>query len=63
VPEASQNTSNGLDISGCVNTGAEIKYSLKVWKALSHSSLHTNLTPFFNSSVMGLAILEKSGIN
>jgi hypothetical protein len=62
VPEASQNTSNGLDISGCVNTAAEVKCSLKVWKALSHS-LHTNLTPFFNSSVMGLAILEKSGIN
>jgi hypothetical protein len=34
--EASQNTSNGLDISGCVNTGAEVKYFLKVWKALSH---------------------------
>jgi hypothetical protein len=48
---------------GWVNTGAEVKCSLKVWKALSQSSLHTNLTPFFNSSVMGLAILEKLGIN
>jgi hypothetical protein len=63
VPEASQNTSNGLDISGSVNKGAEVKCFLKVWKALSHSSLHTNMTPFFNSSVMGLAILEKFGIN
>jgi hypothetical protein len=63
VPEASQNTSNGFDIFGWVNRGAEDKCSLNVWKALSHSSLHTNLTPFFNSSVMDLAILEKFEIN
>jgi hypothetical protein len=63
VPEASQNTSNGFDIFGWVNTGAEVKCPLKVWKALSQSSLHTNLTPFFNNSIMGLAILEKFEIN
>jgi hypothetical protein len=63
VPEASQNTSNDFVIFGWVSMGVEVKCSLKVWKALSQASLHTNLTPFFNNSVMGLAILEKSGIN
>jgi hypothetical protein len=63
VPEASQNTSNGFVIFGWVSTGAEVKCSLKVWKASSQASLHTNLIPLFNKSIMGLAILEKSEIN
>jgi hypothetical protein len=62
VPEASQNTSNGFVIFGWVSTGAEVKCSHKVWKALSQASFHTNLTPFFNNSILGLAILEKSRI-
>jgi hypothetical protein len=63
VPEESQNTSNGFVIFGWVSTGAKVKCSLKVWKALSQASLQTNLRPFFNNSVMGLAILDKLGIN
>jgi hypothetical protein len=62
VPEASQKTSNGLELSGCTSTGAVVRCCLNVWKAFSQSLLHTNLTPFFNSSVIGLSILEKSGM-
>jgi hypothetical protein len=63
VPDASQKTSNGLELSGCANTGAEVRCCLRVWKAFSHASLHTNFTPFLSNSVMGFAILEKSGMN
>jgi hypothetical protein len=62
VPEASQKTSNGLELSGYTSTGAVVRCCLNVWKAFSQSSLHKNLTPFFDSSVIGLAILEKSGM-
>jgi hypothetical protein len=60
VPDASQKTSKGLELSGCTNTEAEVKCCLNVWKAFSQASLHTNFTPLLSSSVIGLAILEKS---
>ena len=59
VPDASQYTSKDLVLSGWAKIGAVVNY-LRVWKAISHFSSHTNFTPFFNSSVIGLAILEKS---
>jgi hypothetical protein len=62
VPEASQKTSNGLELSGCTSTGAVVKCCLNMWKPFSQSSHHTNLTPFFSSSVIGLAIMEKFGM-
>jgi hypothetical protein len=63
VPDASQKTSKGLELSGCSSTGAEVKCCLKVWKAFSHALLHTNFTPFLSSSVIGFVILEKSRMN
>jgi hypothetical protein len=63
VPEASQKTSKGLELSGCTSTGAEVKCCLNVCKAFSNASLHTNSTPFISSLIIGFAILEKSGMN
>jgi hypothetical protein len=63
VPDVSQKTSKGLELSCCTSTGAEVKCFLKVWKAFSQASLHTNFTPFLSNSVISLVILEKSGMN
>jgi hypothetical protein len=63
VPDESQKTSKGLELSGYTSTEVEVKCCLNVWKAFSHASLHTNFTPFLSTSVIGLAILEKSGMN
>jgi hypothetical protein len=60
VPDASQKTSRGWELSSCTRTGAEVKCCLNVWKAFSHASLHTNFTPFLSSSFIGL---EMFGMN
>jgi hypothetical protein len=63
VSDVSHKTSKGLELSSCINTRAKVKCCLNVWKAFSHASLHTNFTPFLSSLVIGLKILEKSGMN
>jgi hypothetical protein len=50
-------------MSGCTSTGDVVSNFFKVKKASSQSPLHTSLFPFFNSSVIGFAILEKYGMN
>jgi hypothetical protein len=62
-PSVAQKTSQGLELSGCTSTGAEVKCCLNVWKAFSQASLHRNFIPFFSSSVIGLVIMEKSRMN
>jgi hypothetical protein len=62
VFDASQNTSKGFSISGCAKTGAVVSNFCKIWKAASHSSVQANFLSFYNKLVIGLTILEKSGI-
>jgi hypothetical protein len=63
VPDASQYTSNGFSMPGYANTGAVVRSFFKVRKASSHCELHLNLASFSKSLVIGLAILEKFGMN
>jgi hypothetical protein len=41
--DASQNTLKGFSMSGCARTGAVVNSFRKVWKVVSHSSVHMNL--------------------
>jgi hypothetical protein len=50
-------------MSGCASTGDVVSNFFIVTKASSQSLLHTYLLPFFNSSVIGFAVLEKFGMN
>jgi hypothetical protein len=50
-------------MSGCANTGEVVNNFFKVYNASSRLAFHTNFSPFFNRSVMCLAILEKFGMN
>jgi hypothetical protein len=61
--DASQYTSNGFSMSGCANTGAVVRSFFKVRNTSSHYGLHLNLAFFFESLVIGLAILEKFEMN
>jgi hypothetical protein len=48
---------------GCASTVDVVSNFFKVRKASPQSALQTYVLPFFNSSVIGLAILEKFGMN
>jgi hypothetical protein len=50
-------------MSGYASTGDVVSNFFKVKKASSQSLLHTYLLPFFNSLVIGFAILEKLKMN
>jgi hypothetical protein len=63
VPDASQYTSKDFVISGCANTGDVVNNFFRVWNASSQSAFQTNYSSFFRRSIIGLAILEKFGIN
>jgi hypothetical protein len=60
---ASVVNTKGLVKSGYCNIGSEISEFFKVTKAFSVSSSQTYWAFFVNSSVNGLAILPKLGIN
>jgi hypothetical protein len=44
-------------------TGALTSPFFSSWKLASHESVHSNFLSFFNSSVIGFAILEKFSMN
>jgi hypothetical protein len=50
-------------MSGCASTGDVVSNFFNIKKASSQFALQTYLLPFFNNSVIGLAILEKFGMN
>jgi hypothetical protein len=55
--------SKDLAMSGYASTDDVVSNFFKVRKASSQSSLQKYLLPFFNSSVIGFAILEKFRMN
>jgi hypothetical protein len=63
VLDASQYTSKDFVMSDCANTGDVVNNFFRVQNASSRSAFQTNFSSFFRRSVMGLAILEKFGIN
>jgi hypothetical protein len=63
LPDASQYTSKGFSISGWAKTGAVVNNTFSCSKALLHLEDQSNIVSFCYNLVMGLTILEKSGMN
>ena len=62
-PEVSTSTSKGLSSWGCCSTGSLVTKSLRVLNAALCLSSHVKGMSLHVSSLRGLAILEKLGMN